>query len=179
MLPIEVLKGSIKVDDEVSFNNIKLGKILISDKYPFGLIKFKDESFDFAISEYGASIWCDPYRWIPEAARVLRPGGQLVILENSIVLVLCQDWEQETVAGEELLQPQFGMHRFEDLADNSVEFHISHGEKIQLFRSCGFEIEELIELQPPEESDETRYAFVDLTWANKWPAEEAWIVRKK
>ena len=50
--------------------------------------------------------------------------------------------------------------------------------KIQLFRSCGFEIEELIELQPPEESDETRYAFVDLTWANKWPAEEAWIVRK-
>ena len=47
LLPIEVLKGSIKVDDEVSFKNIKLGKILISDKYPFGLIKFKDESFDF------------------------------------------------------------------------------------------------------------------------------------
>ena len=32
LLPIEVLKGSIKVDDEVSFNEIKLGKILISDK---------------------------------------------------------------------------------------------------------------------------------------------------
>ena len=47
LLPIEVLKGSIKVDDEISFNEIKLGKILISDKYPFGLIKFKDEGFDF------------------------------------------------------------------------------------------------------------------------------------
>jgi len=47
LLPIEVLKGSIKVDDEVSFNKIKLGKILISDKYPFGLIKFKDEAFNF------------------------------------------------------------------------------------------------------------------------------------
>ena len=35
---------------------------------------FPDESFDLAISEYGASIWCDPYRWIPEAARLLRPG---------------------------------------------------------------------------------------------------------
>ena len=23
-----------------------------------------DASFDLAISEYGASIWCDPYRWI-------------------------------------------------------------------------------------------------------------------
>ena len=39
---------------------------------------FADESFDFAISQYGASIWCDPYRWIPEAARILRPGGRLV-----------------------------------------------------------------------------------------------------
>jgi SAM-dependent methyltransferase len=34
---------------------------------------FADASFDLAISEYGASIWCDPYAWIPEAARLLRP----------------------------------------------------------------------------------------------------------
>jgi SAM-dependent methyltransferase len=26
---------------------------------------FPDESFDLAISEYGASIWCDPYLWSP------------------------------------------------------------------------------------------------------------------
>jgi SAM-dependent methyltransferase len=41
---------------------------------------FADESFDLAISEYGASIWADPYRWIPEAARLLRPGGELIFL---------------------------------------------------------------------------------------------------
>ena len=41
---------------------------------------FADASFDLAISEYGASIWCDPYAWIPEAARLLRPGGQLIFL---------------------------------------------------------------------------------------------------
>jgi ubiquinone/menaquinone biosynthesis C-methylase UbiE len=34
---------------------------------------FADESFDFAISQYGAAIWCDPYRWIPEVSRILRP----------------------------------------------------------------------------------------------------------
>ena len=28
---------------------------------------------DLVLSEYGASIWVDPYRWIPEAARLLRP----------------------------------------------------------------------------------------------------------
>jgi len=47
LLPIEVLEGSIKVDDQVSIKKKELGKILISEKYPFGLIKFKDENFDF------------------------------------------------------------------------------------------------------------------------------------
>ena len=47
LLPIQVLEGSIKVDDQVSINKKELGKILISEKYPFGLIKFKDENFDF------------------------------------------------------------------------------------------------------------------------------------
>ena len=37
------------------------------------------ESFDLAVSEYGASIWCDPHLWIPEADRLLRPGGRLVV----------------------------------------------------------------------------------------------------
>ena len=37
-------------------------------------VPLPDESFDLAVSEYGASIWSDPYRWIPEAARLLRPG---------------------------------------------------------------------------------------------------------
>src|SRR6478672_10480542 len=47
-----------------------------------------DGAFDFAISEYGASIWCDPYAWIPEAARLLRPGGRLVFLVNHPLLIL-------------------------------------------------------------------------------------------
>jgi len=31
-------------------------------------VPLPDASFDLAISEHGASTWCDPYRWIPEAA---------------------------------------------------------------------------------------------------------------
>ena len=37
----------------------------------------------------GASIWCDPYRWIPEAARLLRPNGRLVFLVNGVLLAVC------------------------------------------------------------------------------------------
>ncbi len=60
-------------------------------------VPFPDASFDLAISEYGASIWCDPYRWIPEAARLLRPGGRLVFLVNGALLALCwPDSEEES-----------------------------------------------------------------------------------
>ena len=47
LLPIEILSGSIKIDDDILDNKKVLGKILIDEKYPFGLLKFKDESFDF------------------------------------------------------------------------------------------------------------------------------------
>src|SRR6476469_1510702 len=29
-------------------------------------VPLPDASFDLVVSEYGASIWADPYRWIPE-----------------------------------------------------------------------------------------------------------------
>lgn len=140
-------------------------------------VPFPDQSFDLAISEYGASLWCDPFRWIPEAARLLRPGGRLVFMVNSTLLMLCAPDEGELPAGEELLRPYFGMHRFEWPDDNSVEFHLPHGEMIALLRRAGFEVEELQEVRPPDGST-TRYAFVTLDWAQQWPCEEIWKGRK-
>src|SRR5207244_4047052 len=46
-------------------------------------VPLPDASFDMAFSEYGASLWCDPDRWIPEAARLLRPGGELVFMRST------------------------------------------------------------------------------------------------
>ena len=42
-----------------------------------------DASFDLVFSEYGASIWIDPDRFVAEAARLLRPGGRLVFMCTS------------------------------------------------------------------------------------------------
>jgi SAM-dependent methyltransferase len=47
-----------------------------------------DAAFDFAISEYGAAIWCDPDLWLPEAHRLLRPGGTLVFLGNHPMAII-------------------------------------------------------------------------------------------
>jgi SAM-dependent methyltransferase len=134
-------------------------------------------SFDLAISEYGAAIWADPYRWIPEAARLLRPGGELVFLGNSSLLMLCAPDDEDQPASDRMLRPQFGMHRFEWPGDAAIEFHLSHGDWIRLFRANGLEVEELIELRPPAGST-TSYQFVTLEWADRWPCEEAWRVRK-
>jgi SAM-dependent methyltransferase len=140
-------------------------------------VPFPDASFDLAVSEYGASIWCDPHRWIPEAARLLRPGGRLVFLTNAALLMLCAPDEEDVPAGDRLLRPYFGMHRFEWSGDDSVEFHLPHGELIALLRRSGFDIEGLTEIRPPEGST-TRYPFVTLEWARRWPCEEVWRARK-
>lgn len=138
-----------------------------------------DASFDLAISEYGASIWCDPYLWIPEAARLLRPGGQLIFLVNGVIAVLTfPDDDPDAPAGERLVRPYFGMHRFEWPGEDSVDFHIPHGEMIALLRRSGFDIERLIEVRPPEGST-TNFPLVTLEWARQWPCEEIWMARKQ
>ncbi len=141
-------------------------------------VPFPDASFDLAISEYGASIWCDPYRWIPEAARLLRPGGELIFLVNSVMAIICDPDEGEDAAVTESLQrPIFGLHRCEWTDDDSIEFHLPHGELIKLMRDSGLQVEELTEVRPPEGSV-TRSDNIPLEWARKWPCEEIWKARK-
>ncbi|HKN02154.1 MAG TPA: class I SAM-dependent methyltransferase [Candidatus Binataceae bacterium] len=139
-------------------------------------IAYPDASFDLAISEYGACLWADPQRWVPEAARLLRPGGQLVFLTNSFLLTLCAPEEDGVPATDRLLRPAFGMYRVEYPNDPGVEFHLSHGDWIRLLRQTGFEIEDLIELRPHAGAT-TRYPFVTLEWAQQWPSEEVWKAR--
>ena len=141
-------------------------------------VPYPDASFDFAISEYGACLWADPQRWVPEAARLLRPGGQLVFLINSFLLLLCSPNEADAPATAALQRPAFDIYRFEWPGDDGVEFHLSHGDWIRLLRRSGFEIEDLVEVRPLA-SATTRYPFVTLDWARQWPCEEVWKVRRQ
>ena len=137
-------------------------------------LPLRDGAFDFAISEYGAAIWADPYRWIPEAARVLRPGGELVFVGNSALMILCMPDADDEAATERLRRPQFGLHRV-DWSDG-INFYLGHGDWIRLLRANGFEILDLVELRPAEGAV-TEYPFVTPAWARQWPCEEAWRVR--
>ena len=140
---------------------------------------FADQSFDLLISEYGASIWADPYVWVPEGARLLRPGGQLIFLVNGILVMLCMPDEDVMLpVVDQLVRPFFGIHRFDWKTDESAEFHIGHGAWIRLLRANGFEVEDLIELQAPDTYTETRFGMPPK-WARQWPAEEVWKARKR
>ncbi len=140
-------------------------------------VPLRGGSFDLVISEYGAAIWADPYRWIPEAARLLRPGGELVFLGNSTLLMLCVPDEDEVPATDRLLRAQHGMHRFEWPDDPTVEFHLSPGDWIRLLRANDFDVEDLIEIRPAPDATNT-HSMVTPEWAAKWPPEEAWRARK-
>mgnify|MGYP003111889343 FL=1 len=138
-----------------------------------------DASFDFAISEYGAAIWCDPYRWIPEAARLLKPGGRLHFLGNHPLVLLCTPPDGSPT--EPVLHRDWrGMHRFDwrtvEIDPGGVEFNLGFADWLRLFRDSGFVVEDHLELSIPR-SSEDRHG-VTIEWARRFPVEQVWKLRR-
>jgi SAM-dependent methyltransferase len=139
-------------------------------------VPLRGSSFDLVVSEYGASVWCDPDRWIAEAARLLRPGGRLVFLTNSVLATLCVP-EDGGFAGERLLRPQRTLHRVR-WPGGGTEFHPSHGAWIGILSSNGFVVEALHELYaPPGSQTHEYYDIATVDWAMRWPVEDLWAAR--
>lgn len=141
-------------------------------------VPLPDSSFDLALSEHGASTWCDPERWIPQAARLLRQAGRLVFMHMTPLTALCfPDVGRVTT---KLLRPYFGMRRFEWTGGDGVEFQLTYGEWIDTLRRHGFEIERLVEIQPPADAETHEYyEDIPVEWARWWPSEEIWVARKR
>ncbi len=143
-------------------------------------VPYPDASFDFAISEYGAAIWCDPYVWIPEAHRLLRPGGALTFLGNHPLTRVCTP-PSGANCDERLHAPYFGMHkqdwRYVEIDPGGIDFNLTISDWLRLFRQTGFEVVDYHELQAPPDITETRF-FVSGEWAQRWPSEQVWKLRR-
>lgn len=141
-------------------------------------VPLPDASFDLAFSEYGASLWADPQLWIPEAARLLRPRGRLVFLTNSVLSYLCFP-DDPGHADEWLHRPQAGMYVMKWPGEEGTEYHLAHGDWIDLLHATGFEVERLVEVYAPADAtDHGYYETVTVEWARKWPCEDLWVARR-
>ena len=140
-----------------------------------------DNSIDFAISEYGAALWADPYAWIPEVARVLKSGAPLTLYINHILSYLTDNAldPPEAEWTTSLQRSYFNAYRVlwnEDGTDG-VEFHLPPGEWIDLFRSQNLVVDALIELPAPANTH-SPFSYVSNEWGSRWPAEAVWKVHK-
>jgi SAM-dependent methyltransferase len=141
-----------------------------------------DASFDFAISEYGAAIWCDPDVWIPEAHRLLRPGGRLAFLGNHPFGMVCTAPTGDAPAGRTLERDYFGLGRLDwtNALDDpgGIEFNMEISSWLRLFRSTGFDVVDYFEIQAPPTAEGLKY-WVEADWARRFPAEQAWILKRR
>ena len=46
LLPIQIIDGKLSEDETIYCNDVEIGKVLINEDYPFGLIKYLNENFD-------------------------------------------------------------------------------------------------------------------------------------
>ncbi len=139
-------------------------------------VPMPDASFDLVFCDHGAMTFADPYLTVPEVARLLRPGGLFAFNGSSPIADLATPPDAEA-ATERLVNDYFGMHRFED--QGWVWFQLPYGEWIRLFRANGFEVLDLIEVQPPADVSSAYRDAADLAWARRWPAESIWRLRKR
>jgi SAM-dependent methyltransferase len=137
---------------------------------------FRDASFDIVFADYGAFLFADPYRAVPEAARILRPGGLLAFTHLSPIYDIAFPADAEHPA-QRLVNDYFGLYRMQDV-DGTVEFNLPYGTWIRLFRDCGLLVEALIEPRPPADATSTYRDAEDLAWSRRWPAECIWRLRK-
>lgn len=138
-------------------------------------VPLPDASFDIIFCDHGAMSFADPYRTVPEVARLLRPGGQLTFSHSSALQHICRDEPRDRITTS-LMVPYFDLHRVE--GPKMVEFALPYGEWIRLFRENGLTVERLLEPRAPANLRSSFLTPPELAWARRWAFESIWTVRK-
>ena len=134
------------------------------------------ESFDIIFCDHGAMTFGDPWHTVPEAARLLRPGGLLAF--SMYTPFLDVSWPPGMdCPGDRLARNYWDLHALENPGEPPA-FQLPYGKWIRLFRDHGLVVEDLLELRPLEAATSSYCDDRARQWARCWPMEHIWRVRK-
>ena len=138
-------------------------------------VPLPDAGFDLVFADHGAFGFTDPYRTVPEAARLLRPGGELVFSMNTPISEMCWGDDEED-PGTTLVRDYFGLRSAE--VEGTIDFQLGYGDWIRLFAANGLHTLDLIELRPPADAVSSYRSERSRDWARNWPMDHIWKLRK-
>lgn len=139
-------------------------------------VPLPDESFDIVFCDHGAMSFCDPYRTVPEVARLLRPGGLFAFCGLTPLAEVCWPIDDDTI-GEQLVENYFEVYR--TVEEHEICFNLPYGSWIRLLVGHGFEVLDLVELRPREDAISSYWNQPSRAWARQWPFEHVWKARRK
>ncbi len=173
--------GARPVGLDLSAEQLRAAARLMRTPYPVvqgdgESLPFRDASFELVLSDYGAMTWADPYNTVPEVARVLRPGGRLAFNTGTPWVWVSQPGP-DAPPTDRLINPYFALHRIDE-GDGATSFMLGYGDWVRLFRRSRLDIEDYIEIRPPEGAS-TLYDYMPLEWARRWPAEAIWVATRR
>ena len=137
-------------------------------------VPLPDAGFDLVFADHGAFGFTDPYRTVPEAARLLRPGGDLVFSMHTPISDIC--WGDDDDPGTTLVRDYFGLRSAE--VEGTIDFQLGYGDWIRLFAANGLQTLDLIELRPPADAVSSYRSERSRDWARRWPMDHIWRLRK-
>ena len=137
-------------------------------------VPLPDAGFDLVFADHGAFGFTDPYRTVPEAARLLRPGGDLVFSMHTPISDIC--WGDDDDPGTTLVRDYFGLRSAE--VEGTIDFQLCYGDWIRLFAANGLQTLDLIELRPPADAVSSYRSERSRDWARRWPMDHIWKLRR-
>jgi SAM-dependent methyltransferase len=142
-------------------------------------LPIRDAAFDVVFCDHGVMSWADPYRTVPEAARVLRPGGLFAFNMTSPLATICAEDDGDAMSTE-LRRDYFGLHAVKE-SGTATTYNLPYGEWIRLLVRHGLEVRDLVEIRPGPDATSSYTGDVASArqWARRWPMEALWVAVKR
>ena len=140
-------------------------------------VPLPDASFDIVFCDHGAMTFADPYRTVPEAARLLRHGGLFAFNHHSPIETIC--WALG--ADDRRRPPRARLFRDAPLRRRRRRRTSSSrtGTGSGSSAANGLVVEDLVEPRPPADATSTYRNADELAWARRWPSENIWRLRRE